>query len=200
MKVPGDEVPRLPRRLMHSDCAARGAYRFTRAVWLDKDGLVRAVPRQGFVNPCRRVSSGRHGEPNPVQFTLTHYLDNIMRSFLAVSLVLCFAVFPASGAASHNPLVMAEIVAQHDAETALYGHSHDEVEEEAVHIFFNHAHNSADHDHNGSFLIPAAGRGFSLADRHAWTALHCYSHSGAGSGSGQAAARLTRRSFISRHT
>ena len=102
-----------------------------------------------------------------MQITLTHYLDNIMRSFLAVSLVLCFAVFPVAGDASHNPLVMAEIVAQHDAETALHGHPHDEVEEEAAHIFFNHAHNSADHDHNGSFLIPAAGRGFSrLTDMH----------------------------------
>jgi hypothetical protein len=102
-----------------------------------------------------------------VQIALTHYFDNIMRSFLAVSLALCFAVFPVSGDASHNPLAIAEIVAQHDADTALHGHSHDEAEEEAGHIFFKHAHNPADHDHNGSFLIPAAGRGFSrLTDMH----------------------------------
>ena len=102
-----------------------------------------------------------------MQFALTHYLDNIMRSLLAVSLVLCIAVFPVSGDASHSPLAMAEIAAQHEAETALHGHSHDEVEEEAAHIFYGHAHNPADHDHNSSFLMPAAGRGFSrLSDMH----------------------------------
>lgn len=102
-----------------------------------------------------------------MQIALTHYFDTIMRSFLAVLLALCFAVFPVSGDASHNLLAMAEIVAQHDAETALHGHSHDDAEEEAAHVFYSHAHNSADHDHNGSFLIPAAGRGFSrLTDMH----------------------------------
>ena len=102
-----------------------------------------------------------------MHFALTHYFDNIMRCVLAVSLVLCFAVFSVSGDASHNPLAMAEIVAQHDAETALHGHSHDEVEEDAAHVFYSHAHNPADHDHNGSFLIPAAGRVLSrLTDMH----------------------------------
>lgn len=102
-----------------------------------------------------------------MHIALTHYFDNIMRSLLAVSLVLCFAAFPVSGDTSHSPLAMAEIMPQHHAETALHGHSHDEVEEEAAHVFFNHAHNPADHDHNGSFLIPAAGRGFiRLTDTH----------------------------------
>lgn len=90
-----------------------------------------------------------------------------MRCVLAVSLVLCFAVFPVSGDASHSPLAMAEIVAQHDTQTALHGHSHDEVGEEVAHIFYNHAHNSADHDHNGSFLMPSAGGSLSLlTDMH----------------------------------
>jgi hypothetical protein len=102
-----------------------------------------------------------------VQIALTHYFDTIMRSFLAVSLALCFAVFPVSGDASHNPFAMAEIVAQHEAETALHGHSHDEVEEEVAHVFYGHVHNAADHDHNGSFLIPAAGAALSrLTDMH----------------------------------
>lgn len=104
-----------------------------------------------------------------MHIALTHYFDNIMRSFLAVSLALCFAVFPVSGDASHNPLAMVEIMAHHAAETARHGHSHDEVEieDDAGHIFYSHAHNPADHDHNGSFLVPAAGRGFSrLTDTH----------------------------------
>ena len=102
-----------------------------------------------------------------MRFTLSYFFDNIMRCVLAVSLVLCLGFIPLSKNASHNPFAMAEIAAQHEAETALHGHSHDEVEEEAAHIFYGHAHNPADHDHNSSFLMPAAGRGFSrLSDMH----------------------------------
>lgn len=58
--------------------------------------------------------------------------------------------------ASHIPVNLTEIVAQHQVEMDDHGHSHEDSVD-VSHAYHGHAHDVADHDHNPAFVMQRRG-------------------------------------------
>lgn len=87
----------------------------------------------------------------------------------ALTALLTFALalssnFPSS---SHNSLALTAIAAQHEAEKAEHGHSHEESDSLA-HVFYGHVHDATDHDHNVAFLTSREASKHSVVNSLRW--------------------------------
>tara|TARA_R110000868_G_scaffold189300_1_gene432200 strand:- start:4798 stop:5163 length:366 start_codon:yes stop_codon:yes gene_type:complete len=88
---------------------------------------------------------------------------------LTVSLTLALVLSSNLHSASHDPVAIAAIAAQHVAETGAHGHSHEETDSESPsHAFHGHAHDAADHDHNVAFLPPRDASNRLILDSSQW--------------------------------
>jgi hypothetical protein len=96
---------------------------------------------------------------------------------LMVSLTLSFVLSSSSHSLSHDPLVLAAISAQHEAEKVEHGHSHEEPIS-PVHIFHGHVHDVADHDHNGAFLFPPKASNRPTVSNSRWLIAATYTWRG----------------------
>jgi hypothetical protein len=92
---------------------------------------------------------------------------------LACSLILALLLSANARTFSHEPIVLAVVVALHDEETAGHDHAHSETAhaetahaetDDLSHIFYGHAHDAADHDHNPAFVNPRNTWGRTPAD------------------------------------
>ena len=86
---------------------------------------------------------------------------------LTVSLTFALALSSNFHSSSHNPLALTAIAAQHEAEKAEHGHSHEESDSLA-HVFYGHAHDATDHDHNVAFLTSREASKHSVVNSLRW--------------------------------
>lgn len=80
---------------------------------------------------------------------LMGYLGIMLITALTVGMILS----PNSRMVSHDPMELAQIIADHHAEIEEHGHVHEDIAD-LLHAYHGHAHDTVDHDHNAAFVLP----------------------------------------------